>query len=101
MTEEPTSSLLKWAKQRVDGYPGVDVQDFSKSWNDGLAFLALIHHYHPDLIDFDNLRANEAEKNVKTALKILFDILRIEAILDVGDILVPKPGRYFETLNLF
>jgi hypothetical protein len=88
---EETSRLLKWVKNRVDGYPGVDVQDFSRSWRDGLAFLALIHHYHPDLVDFDNLRTDEAVENVKIALKISKETLHIEQIIEPEDVLVEEP----------
>lgn len=48
-------ALEVWAKRITTGYKDVNVRDLSASWRDGLAFCALVHHFHPDLIDFDSL----------------------------------------------
>ncbi|GFY42250.1 MICAL-like protein 1 [Trichonephila inaurata madagascariensis] len=48
-------ALELWCRRVTDGYRNVRVNDMSSSWKDGLAFCALIHHFRPELIDFESL----------------------------------------------
>ena len=38
---------------------GIDITNFSSSWNDGLAFCALMHNYLPDQIPFRELNSQD------------------------------------------
>lgn len=48
----------------------VNVQDFSSSWSDGLAFCALLHHFFPDAIDYGKLSKSTKKENFDTAFKV-------------------------------
>lgn len=73
------NALLKWCQERtkvgtlnlfcafvrathfhiccthVQGYVGIDITNFSSSWNDGLAFCALVHSHLPAHIPYETL----------------------------------------------
>ena len=65
-----TGELLKWAKSRTTGYPHVDVQNFNESFNDGMAFCALIHKHYPDTLAFDSLDPANVEQNLNLAFNV-------------------------------
>lgn len=43
-----SQSLLQWCQDITNGYRGIKVTNFSTSWRNGLAFCAILHHFHPD-----------------------------------------------------
>lgn len=50
------NALIKWCQERLIDYKGIEIKNFSSSWNDGLAFCALMHSYLPNKIDYESLR---------------------------------------------
>ena len=38
-------ALMLWVHKHLEGYPGIFVKDFSHSWRDGKAFLAIMHRH--------------------------------------------------------
>ncbi|EEP78812.1 hypothetical protein UREG_03658 [Uncinocarpus reesii 1704] len=86
--------LLLWCQRKTACYPGVEVRDFSASWNDGLAFCALLDIHRPDLIDFDALDKNDHKGNMKLAFEIASNEIGIPDLLDVEDVCdVAKPDE--------
>ncbi|RCN40326.1 hypothetical protein ANCCAN_13750, partial [Ancylostoma caninum] len=86
-------ALLAWAQRVTNGYHGVKVNDFTKSWRSGLALNALLHSYRPDLAgDYDALDFSETmngrKSNVKKALAVARAI-GVSDIPDENDILTP------------
>ncbi len=54
----PLSLKIKFASQ------GIDITNFSSSWNDGLAFCALIHLYQPSKIPYKELNTQDKVRSL-------------------------------------
>ncbi len=48
----------------------MDVTNFSTSWNDGMAFCALIHKFYPEAFDFDKLEPGNRRYNFTLAFEM-------------------------------
>ena len=46
----PGQDLLEWCKEITKDYNGVKVTNLTTSWRNGIAFCAVIHHFHPQLM---------------------------------------------------
>ncbi|KAI7312474.1 alpha-actinin-2 [Hortaea werneckii] len=86
--------LLLWCQRKTACYDEVEVRDFSGSWNDGLAFCALLDIHRPDLIDFDALDKSDHRGNMQLAFDIASKEIGIPDLLDVEDVCdVAKPDE--------
>ncbi|XP_050934537.1 titin homolog isoform X27 [Lates calcarifer] len=88
-----SQSLLQWCQDITSGYRGVKVTNFSTSWRNGLAFCAILHHFHPDKIEFDQLDPHDIKINNKKAFDG-FEALGISRLLEPSDmVLLSVPDR--------
>ncbi|KAH8821822.1 calponin homology domain-containing protein [Xylogone sp. PMI_703] len=86
--------LLLWCQRKTACYDEVDVRNFTDSWNDGLAFCALLDIHRPDLIDYDSLDKSDHRGNMQLAFDIAHQEIGIPPLLDVEDVCdVAKPDE--------
>ncbi|XP_056121787.1 F-actin-monooxygenase mical2b isoform X5 [Rhinichthys klamathensis goyatoka] len=64
------SRLLTWCQKQTQGYRGVNVTDLTSCWSSGLALCALIHHFRPQIIDYDSLNEQDCAKNLQLAFDV-------------------------------
>ncbi|KAH9594755.1 hypothetical protein MS3_00008194 [Schistosoma haematobium] len=86
-------ALLLWCQLKTAGYRNVDVQNFTTSWRDGLAFNALIHRHRPDLVNFNELSVNTPLQNLESAFIVAEKNLGISRLFDPEDIYVQQPDE--------
>ncbi|XP_068689103.1 spectrin beta chain-like isoform X1 [Montipora foliosa] len=86
-------ALLLWCQRMTRGYPGVDIQNFTTSWRNGLAFNALLHKHRPDVINYGMLRPNQHEANLNNAFNVAEESLGITKLLDAEDVDCPRPDE--------
>jgi hypothetical protein len=80
-------AILQWARKCTEDYPNVKIDDLLKSWQDGLALAAIVHHYLPEekkvLMPIADLKTDTKEHrlsniqvhvrmSLKNLLKLLF-----------------------------
>lgn len=97
--------LLHWCQRKLATYESVKVENFSRSFSDGLAFCALIHKHRPDLIDFDSLDPAASESNLRLAFTTAQKEMGIPMLLDPDDFirssLTPDEKSVMTYLSLF
>lgn len=62
------------------------VRNFTESWKDGLAFLALIHKHHPELFDYKHVLKTEPKVRLAQAFGIAASHLGIDKLLEPEDV---------------
>ncbi|XP_075044859.1 EH domain-binding protein 1-like protein 1 isoform X3 [Mixophyes fleayi] len=88
-----TDSLLRWCQEVISGYRGVRVNNFTTSWRNGLAFCAILHHFHPESINYEDLDPLNVKENNKKAYDG-FAALGIPPLLSPSDMLLrPVPDK--------
>ncbi|XP_072531105.1 cytospin-B isoform X2 [Salminus brasiliensis] len=103
------NALLKWCQKKTEGYPNIDVTNFSSSWSDGLAFCALLHTYLPAHIPYQELISQDKGRNLTLAFQAA-ESVGIKPSLDIDELMhtdrpdwqsvmqyVSQIYKYFET----
>ncbi|KAG8597127.1 hypothetical protein GDO81_002170 [Engystomops pustulosus] len=103
------NALLKWCQKKTEGYQNIDITNFSSSWNDGLAFCALLHTYLPAHIPYQELSNQDKRRNFTLAFQAA-ESVGIKSTLDINEMVrterpdwqclmtyVTSIYKYFET----
>ncbi|XP_016786757.1 smoothelin-like protein 2 isoform X3 [Pan troglodytes] len=80
--------LLEWCRSKTLGYQHVDLQNFSSSWSDGMAFCALVHSFFPDAFDYNSLSPTQRQKNFELAFTVAENLANCERLIEVEDMMV-------------
>ncbi|XP_058014236.1 cytospin-A isoform X1 [Ahaetulla prasina] len=103
------NALLKWCQKKTEGYENIDITNFSSSWNDGLAFCAVLHTYLPAHIPYQELNSQDKRRNFTLAFQAA-ESVGIKSTLDINEMVrMERPDwqnvmlyvtaiyKYFET----
>lgn len=78
--------LLDWCRAKTEPYEGVNIQNFSSSWKDGIAFCALVHRFFPDAFEYSILNPNKPRENFQLAFSTAERLAGCPPLLDADDL---------------
>ncbi|KAM8747166.1 EH domain-binding protein 1-like protein 1 isoform 6-T7 [Acanthopagrus schlegelii] len=88
-----SKSLLEWCQEVTQGHKGVKITNFSTSWRNGLAFCSILHHFHPENINYEMLDPYDIKSNNKKAFDG-FAELGISRLIEPSDmVMLTVPDR--------
>ncbi|XP_037022692.2 smoothelin isoform X5 [Artibeus jamaicensis] len=91
--------LLDWCRAKTRGYEHVDIQNFSSSWSDGMAFCALVHNFFPEAFDYGQLSPQNRRQNFEVAFSSAEMLVDCVPLVDVEDMMImgkkPDPKCVF------
>uniref|UniRef100_A0A3B4XU62 Smoothelin b n=1 Tax=Seriola lalandi dorsalis TaxID=1841481 RepID=A0A3B4XU62_SERLL len=77
--------LLDWCRAKTRSYEHVDIQNFSSSWSNGMAFCALVHNFFPEAFDYNSLSPSNRRQNFEVAFTTAEKLVDCPQLLDVDD----------------
>ncbi|CAF0847703.1 unnamed protein product [Brachionus calyciflorus] len=80
------NTLMLWVNKNLQSYPNLYIKDFSHSWKNGRALLALLHQFIPEKIDLNQMYFNDSRQNLKLAFEIAENEFKVTKLLDPEDV---------------
>ncbi|NXB24499.1 SMTL2 protein, partial [Rhagologus leucostigma] len=80
--------LLDWCRSKTVGYKHIDLQNFSSSWNDGMAFCALVHSFFPEAFDYNKLDPANRKQNFELAFTTAEKMAHCDRLIEVEDMMM-------------
>ena len=85
------NELLRWVRACTKEYKEVKITSWGDSFNDGLAFCALIHKHAPEELDYPGLDKGAKLTNLKKAFDVAEAIWSVPQLLDPADLAGEQP----------
>uniref|UniRef100_A0A8D3B4N9 Smoothelin, like n=1 Tax=Scophthalmus maximus TaxID=52904 RepID=A0A8D3B4N9_SCOMX len=80
--------LLEWCRSKTIGYQNIDIQNFSSSWSDGMAFCALVHSFFPIEFDYTSLSPVNRKHNFELAFGTAEVKAGCDRLIEVDDMMI-------------
>uniref|UniRef100_A0A3Q4I8Z0 Smoothelin, like n=1 Tax=Neolamprologus brichardi TaxID=32507 RepID=A0A3Q4I8Z0_NEOBR len=80
--------LLEWCRSKTIGYQNIDIQNFSSSWSDGMAFCALVHSFFPTEFDYTSLSPANRRHNFELAFGTAETKAGCDRLIEVDDMMI-------------
>jgi len=93
-------ALQIWVSRVTSSYNSIDIIDLTTSFRNGLAFVGIIHHFRPHLINHpDKLDPDDIMGNNDLAYKVAETELGIPSLLDSEDMLASEEPDKFSVVT--
>ncbi|XP_054458584.1 smoothelin, like [Anoplopoma fimbria] len=80
--------LLEWCRSKTIGYQNIELQNFSSSWSDGMAFCALVHSFFPTEFDYNSLSPADRKHNFELAFGTAEVKAGCDRLIEVEDMMI-------------
>ncbi|KAM4628430.1 smoothelin, like isoform 1-T2 [Polymixia lowei] len=80
--------LLEWCRSKTIGYQNIDIQNFSSSWSDGMAFCALVHSFFPTEFDYNSLSPADRKHNFELSFGTAEVKAGCDRLIEVEDMMI-------------
>ena len=78
--------LLDWVRKQTKGYSGVDVKNFDSSFENGLAFAAILDSVQPGCLEYAKLDANNKKENLLLSFGVAEKNFGVPKILNAASV---------------
>ncbi|QPG73547.1 hypothetical protein FOA43_000859 [Brettanomyces nanus] len=88
--------LLRWTQLVTKDLKDVEIKNFTTSWRNGLALAAILSHFEPQLMNYDDFIAENAD-NPRQIVELVMTnaekALGIHRLIDADDLVCEKPDE--------
>uniref|UniRef100_A0A3B1JMI6 Calponin-homology (CH) domain-containing protein n=2 Tax=Astyanax mexicanus TaxID=7994 RepID=A0A3B1JMI6_ASTMX len=79
--------LLEWCRSKTVGYEHININNFSSSWINGMAFCALVHSFFPNEFDYNELNPAHHKHNLDLAFTTAEEKADCIRLIEVDDMM--------------